>query len=413
VADTRNNRVQVFKYDQTLDAWAFQTKWGAVGPGDGQFKFPSGIAVGTDRTVYVADTVNNRVQVFKYDQASDAWAFHTKWGKIGTGEGQFYNPYGIAVDAVDYVYVADTLNSRLQVFSNSGGFIGKWNIPQPDHIGALPRGIAVDPAGYLYVTDSVDPYDRVLVIAGTGSSPTAWTLKAEWNEIYLSNAWGIALDGSEPCTSKVYVADERSSRILVLQGFGGTGGGTQAITCPADINVLTDQCSAVVTYEVTATDGCSEVPVVVDPPSGSAFPIGTTSVTATAGDIGTCTFNVTVEEEVPPTINNISANPSVLWPANHKMVPVAVAVSASDNCDAAPVCRITSVSSNERVDGLGDGDTAPDWEITGNLTVNLRAERSGTGSDRVYTIAAQCTDVSGNSSTTTVAVTVPHDQKKE
>ena len=70
------------------------------------------------------------------------------------------------------------------------------------------------------------------------------------------------------------------------------------------------------------------------------------------------------------------------------------------------------VSSNEPVNGTGDGDTAPDWVITGNLTVDLRAERSGTGSGRVYTITVRCTDASGNSSTKTVTVTVPHDRRK-
>jgi hypothetical protein len=92
------------------------------------------------------------------------------------------------------------------------------------------------------------------------------------------------------------------------------------------------------------------------------------------------------------------------------MVPVTVAVSVSDICDTTPTCTITSVSSNEPVNGLGDGDTAPDWVITGGLSVNLRAERSGTGSGRLYTIAVTCTDDSGNSSTGTVGVTVPHSQ---
>ncbi len=95
------------------------------------------------------------------------------------------------------------------------------------------------------------------------------------------------------------------------------------------------------------------------------------------------------------------------------MVPVTVAVSASDVCSPAPVCKITSVSSNEPVNGTGDGDTAPDWQITGNLTVNLRAERAGNGSGRVYTLMVGCTDASGNSSTKTTAVTVPHDQGKK
>lgn len=93
------------------------------------------------------------------------------------------------------------------------------------------------------------------------------------------------------------------------------------------------------------------------------------------------------------------------------MVPVTVAASATDNCSAAADCHIASVSSNEPINGLGDGDTAPDWEITGNLRVNLRAERAGTGSGRVYTLMVQCTDATGNNSTESVSVTVPHDQR--
>jgi len=118
-------------------------------------------------------------------------------------------------------------------------------------------------------------------------------------------------------------------------------------------------------------------------------------------------------DQVALVISSVSANPSTLWPPNHKMVPVSMSVAVTDICDAAPVCRIISVSSNEPVNGLGDGDTSPDWEITGNLAVNLRAERSGKGNGRVYTNTVACTDASGNSSTKTVAVTVPHDQGKK
>lgn len=60
----------------------------------------------------------------------------------------------------------------------------------------------------------------------------------------------------------------------------------------------------------------------------------------------------------------------------------------------------------------GGGDTPPDWVITGPLTVDLRAERSGKGSGRVYTITVECSDASGNTATKTVTVTVPHDQGK-
>jgi hypothetical protein len=163
----------------------------------------------------------------------------------------------------------------------------------------------------------------------------------------------------------------------------------------------------------TATDNCDDN-VTITSNAPAVFPLGTTTVTFTAtddaGNSSTATTTVTIVDTTAPTINSVSANPSTLWPPNHKLRPVVVSVNVSDICDAHLDCLIISVSSNEPINGLGDGDTAPDWVITGNLTVNLRAERSGTGSGRVYTITVRCTDDSGNSSTRAVQVTVAHDQ---
>jgi hypothetical protein len=94
------------------------------------------------------------------------------------------------------------------------------------------------------------------------------------------------------------------------------------------------------------------------------------------------------------------------------MMPITLAVGASDAVDAEPVCSVAGVSSNEPVSGTGQGDLAPDWTITGPLAMNLRAERAGSGSGRVYTIAITCADRAGNTSTTTARVRVAHDQSK-
>jgi len=147
-----------------------------------------------------------------------------------------------------------------------------------------------------------------------------------------------------------------------------------------------------------------------------SLPLGRTVVTVIADDgfggVSVDEIVIDVLDTTAPEIRAASAAPNALWPPNHKMVPVVVAVDVRDACDAAPKCRIVSVASNEPANGGGDGNTSPDWEITGDLTVNLRAERSGGGGGRVYTITVRCTDAPGNASTTTVAVSVPHDQSK-
>jgi hypothetical protein len=87
------------------------------------------------------------------------------------------------------------------------------------------------------------------------------------------------------------------------------------------------------------------------------------------------------------------------------MVPVTISAAVIDNGDPNPVVHIISVSSNQPINGTGDGDTAPDWEITGPLTVDLRAERAG-NDDRKYTIVVEAIDASGNASQSSVEVKV-------
>ena len=139
-----------------------------------------------------------------------------------------------------------------------------------------------------------------------------------------------------------------------------------------------------------------------------ALPPGTHVITVIARDAnggsGSDTVVVTVRDATAPAIASVTASPSVLMRANREMVPVTVTVSAADGCGGPVTCRIVSVASNEPVQGNGG---ASDWEITGDLTVTLRAERSGRGDGRVYTITVECVDTSGNKSTSTATVTVP------
>jgi hypothetical protein len=132
-------------------------------------------------------------------------------------------------------------------------------------------------------------------------------------------------------------------------------------------------------------------------------------VVDTFGQMSEASTLVRVADTTPPTITEVTAAPNVLWPPNHKMVGVTVNVTAADLCGPA-VCQIAAVSSNEPINGPGDGNSTPDWQITGAKTVNLRAERSGKAGDRVYTLTVKCSDAAGNSSTKTATVNVPHNQ---
>ena len=111
-------------------------------------------------------------------------------------------------------------------------------------------------------------------------------------------------------------------------------------------------------------------------------------------------------------IDDLAVTPAVLWPPNHKMVPVAVDYTLFDGGGVAPIASWElSVISNEPINGLGDGDTSPDWQIIDPHHVLLRAERSGTAGGRVYTITVTASDTLGNTFTRSTTVTVPKSQK--
>lgn len=113
-------------------------------------------------------------------------------------------------------------------------------------------------------------------------------------------------------------------------------------------------------------------------------------------------------EETPPTLN-VTASPSNLFPPNHKYKTVNASVTASDNSGIAPTVTLVSVSSNEpdNAPGDADGNTTNDIVIVDKDTFRLRAERSETGTGRIYTLTYRATDACGNTTTASATVAVP------
>jgi hypothetical protein len=209
--------------------------------------------------------------------------------------------------------------------------------------------------------------------------------------------------------------------------------GPPTVTCPA---ASTNECGTLTTATAVVSDPEGDALTVVWSVNGVAIQtnnvpastntsnvsfsailsLGTNTLSVTATDTATnsaaCSTTVTVVDTIPPVIESVSATPNVLWPPNHKLVTVKLQARVTDNCG--PTTRkITGVTSNEAPEAKGSGKTAPNWQITADHTLKLRAERSGKGSGRIYTITIQAKDAAGNTAQKTVTVTVPHDQSKK
>jgi hypothetical protein len=118
---------------------------------------------------------------------------------------------------------------------------------------------------------------------------------------------------------------------------------------------------------------------------------------------------LTLYDTTAPTLAPV-ATPFALWPPDHDMREVVVQANVDDDCCDAPALSV-EISSNEPVNG--DDGTSPDWEVlsiddeTGEITLNLRAERDINGEGRIYTIEVTATDAAGNEATESVEVIVP------
>lgn len=147
VTDSHQHKIFVYGLDGAL-----AKTWGARGSGDGEFNFPTNIAVGSGGHVYVVDTGNFRVQVL-----GPEGDFLSKFGRAGDGFGDFHRPKGIAVDSEGHVYVVDAAFNNFQVFDSGGTlllFVGAYG-KDPGRFW-VPAGIHIDGEDRIFVADQVN-----------------------------------------------------------------------------------------------------------------------------------------------------------------------------------------------------------------------------------------------------------------
>jgi DNA-binding beta-propeller fold protein YncE len=187
----------------------YRADFGSYGTGDGQFIWPTAIAVDREGYVYVSSESEHRVQKF-----SPTGQFVGKWGTPGDGDGELAGPAGMVFDRQDNLYVVDQFNSRIQKFTKDGKFLLQWGTKgDGDGQFNLPWGIGLDAAGHVYVADwrndrlqKFDAAGKFLAVYGTSGDGEG--------ELHRPSSVATDADGN------IYVADWGNNRVQVLAPDG-------------------------------------------------------------------------------------------------------------------------------------------------------------------------------------------------
>jgi tripartite motif-containing protein 71 len=167
-----NHRHVVQKFDSNGN---LVHQWGDTGRADGEFApRPEDVTIDSNGDIYIVDRLNHRIQ--KFDSDGNFLAkFGGEPGK--TGQGQFYEPIGVAVDAEGNIYVHD--NYYLQKLDAEGNFITQWQVTKDGNLDHSRGIVAVDSEGYIYVlasADAVSPSGEKVhpVVVKKFRQPEAW-----------------------------------------------------------------------------------------------------------------------------------------------------------------------------------------------------------------------------------------------
>ncbi len=198
VVEPHYHRVSHFSPEGKLLA-----RWGTPGTNDGQLCLPRAVAAARDEMFVCEYSQVDRVQAFSGD--GSRWL--RSFGRTGRRPGEFNRPEGLSADAQGRIYVADSCNHRIQIFTPDGKFLRSYGRPgsRPGEL-SYPYDVQVDAAGLQFVAEfgnsRVQVFDQngasVEVLGGPGSAPGQF-----------SNPWSLALDSA----GNLYVADSQNHRV--------------------------------------------------------------------------------------------------------------------------------------------------------------------------------------------------------
>ncbi|MBZ0276322.1 MAG: TIGR03663 family protein [Anaerolineae bacterium] len=230
VPEEYNHRITVF--DQTGNFVRIIGQEGAPVPEQVTFERPNSIAIGPSGNLYVADTWNYRVVVLSPDgEFIRSWGQRGEFGQDARTEpfDGLWGPRAIAVDSQEHVYVADTGNKRVRVYTGDGQFLydigsGGSGVGQLDE----PTGLAIGQNNLLYVADTWNQRVSVFTLDGapvyqyaTASGQTTNSFKVRGWRDDLGNRPYLAVDDAR---NLVYVGDPDAGRVLIYDTSGNCVG---------------------------------------------------------------------------------------------------------------------------------------------------------------------------------------------
>jgi sugar lactone lactonase YvrE len=177
IADTGNNRIQTVESEllptetDRKEEHPVLQEWGTKGTGNGEFDEPQGVAYTglTKKTVHVADTGNNRIQIFNENEKFTEAKYSTSFGLEGATAGTLVKPTDEAIDSKGNLWVLDETALAIDEFSSTGVHIKTWPV-----ISSQPEGISVDKSGHIWVLSNVYLEPKVEEYSEAGEVLTRW-----------------------------------------------------------------------------------------------------------------------------------------------------------------------------------------------------------------------------------------------
>jgi YD repeat-containing protein len=200
---------------QAADVPAYAESFGSVGSGNGQLKAPGDLAVDGQGNLWVLDTNNNRVEKF-----NSKGQYLAQFGSTGSGNGQFKRPAAIAIAANDDLLIADAGNTRIERFNSKGEYLSQFGSKGSANgqfggtiIGTGPEGLAIDAAGSIWVADTVN--GRIEKFNSKGEFLKSVGSKGT-GAGQLTQPMGIAFDAG----GNLWAAEYGNNRLTVFNGSG-------------------------------------------------------------------------------------------------------------------------------------------------------------------------------------------------